>query len=52
MKAAFSISLFVLVVVGYTAVSTSDYYEAQRQHEHCLDMTAQGAWPKAACKEY
>jgi len=51
MKAAIAISLFVLIVVGYTAVSTSDYYESQQRHERCLDMVEQGAWPAEVCKE-
>jgi len=51
MKAAIAISLFVLIVVGYAAVSTSDYYEAIQRHDLCQQMVKAGAWPKIICKE-
>jgi len=51
MKAAIAISLFVLIVVGYTAVSTSDYYEAVQSKDLCRDMVQAGAWPQEVCNE-
>lgn len=50
MRTAFLLSVIVAIIIGYVAVSTSDYWDAVRQHSHCLSMVASAAWPAEVCK--
>lgn len=49
MRAATILSVLIAIVLTWVAVSTSDFYEARQQHQQCLSMVEQGAWPEEAC---
>tara|TARA_R100000750_G_scaffold34860_1_gene22436 strand:- start:1311 stop:1466 length:156 start_codon:yes stop_codon:yes gene_type:complete len=46
-KAA-AVALLLLALFGL--VGEMDYQDAVAQHEHCLKMVEQGAWPPEVCQ--